>query len=209
MLSNIYCFLEAIRTKKKIILAQLFAAQAEIVVSVRQISVTLRGLRRVRPEQKCDLNRIKQADKPSLNSLSASQVDVSEVKTAAQIVTPQTISTVRRKKRSSQQKPRMCCEHMQADVRRDWHKHAEAEAHPTLRTDTHLNRKPMRRWKKIGINSNMSRLFSYGILVLLAIATATGHAQSTENYLCLLLILVGWFYEGLSPLIYYIISRSI
>lgn len=85
--------------KKKIILAQLFAAQVEIVVSMRQISVTLRGLRRVRPEQKCDLNRIKQADKPSLNSLSASQVDVSEVKTAAQIVTPQTISTVRRKKK--------------------------------------------------------------------------------------------------------------
>lgn len=78
---------------EEIIPAQLFAAQAEIVVSVRQISLTLHGLRRVRPEQKCDLNRIKQADKPSLNSLSASQVDVSDVKTAAQIVIPQTIST--------------------------------------------------------------------------------------------------------------------
>lgn len=75
---------------------------------MRQISVTLHGLKRVRPEQKCDLNRIKQADKPSLNSLSASQVDVSEVKTAAQIVIPQTISTVHRKKQARNKAANTC-----------------------------------------------------------------------------------------------------
>lgn len=53
----------------------------------------LNWLRGVYPDHKFDLNRIKQADKPSINFLSASQVDVTEVKTAAQIFIPQTILT--------------------------------------------------------------------------------------------------------------------
>lgn len=45
------------------------------------------------------LSCIKQADKSSLNSLSSSQVHVSEAKTAAQIVIPQTISTEHKKQK--------------------------------------------------------------------------------------------------------------
>lgn len=67
------CYCESSLSYKKCKSDYFFAVQNEIVVSTKQMSA-----RRPWLERHNDLSRIKQADKPSLKSLSASQVDAGE-----------------------------------------------------------------------------------------------------------------------------------
>lgn len=78
-------FLKKINSKLK-----LFAVQTKTVVSRNQFLVRL--------ERNNQLSRIKQADKPSLKSLSASQVDAGE-DSCANCHTPQTISMERQQRK--------------------------------------------------------------------------------------------------------------
>lgn len=112
-------FLKKINTK-----LQLFSVQTKTVVSRNQFLVRL--------EQNNQLSRIKQADKPSLKSLSASQVDAGE-DGCTNCHTPQTISMER-------QQRKQLSEMRTADVLlrpAEWRQERHALSEPTQQADAY------------------------------------------------------------------------